>query len=121
MSKTSELKAKGYKTLKEIGKELGRELRPKDIPKEILRDGVKLNGILYPSYVIKEILEYEKLPANKKQELTNLKRYGVKSTSQVKEIKQKQINILYKNYGVTVPAKNKEIASKISKTKLIDK
>ena len=47
MSKTSELKAKGYKTLKEIGKELGRELRPKDIPKEILRDGVKLNGILF--------------------------------------------------------------------------
>lgn len=120
MSKTSELKAKGYRTIKEIGKELNRELRPEDIPKEILRDGIKLNGILYPSYVIKEILEYEKLPANKKQELTNLKRYGVKSTSQVKKIKQKQINTLYKNYGVTVPAKNKEIASKISKTRLID-
>lgn len=118
MSRTSELKAKGYKTIKEIGREVGRELRPEDFPKEILRDGVKLNGILYPPYVIKEILEYEKLPPNKKQELTNLKKYGVKSTTQVKEIKQKQIDTLYKNYGVTVPAKNKEIANKVSEARL---
>ena len=87
MSKTSELKAKGFKTIKQIGKEIGRELRPEDIPQELLVDGIKTNGILYPPNIVKQIEEYLKLPSTKKQELTNIKKYGVKSISQLKEVK----------------------------------
>ena len=130
----------GYKTIGMIGKEIGKNyLRPCDLPKRLLLNGIKSNGMLYPPETVKNIIDYVNLPqvektkltdmerygvehhtkSNKikeKQEKTNIERYGVKSTSQIKEVKEKQLSTLMLHYGVTIPSKDKNIAKKITNT-----
>lgn len=49
---------------------------------------------------------------------TNMKKYGVTSTSKIFEVKQKQLKTLFDNYGVTNPMLNSEIKSKFENTML---
>ena len=108
-----------YKTLKCIGREIGRELRKKDIPEELFSKGVLIGRyVRFSTEVEEEIKSYLAIPAVKKQEMTNMRKYGVKSTAQVKEVKEKQKRTCLERYGATIPAKSKIIAEKMSKSML---
>ena len=54
----------------------------------------------------------DKICKCKKVEDTNLKKYGVKSTNQLKTVKDKKINTCRKNHGVDNPSQSQEIKSK---------
>jgi len=49
---------------------------------------------------------------------TNLKKYGVKNTWEIKEIQEKRKQTLLKKYGVEYPIQNLQIKEKIKKTNL---
>ena len=51
-----------------------------------------------------------------KLEQTNLKRYGVKYTTQAESVKKKKEETFIRKYGVDNPMKNKEIREKVSKS-----
>ena len=57
---------------------------------------------------------------NKKYEDTCMKKYGVKSTNQLKTVKDKKINTCRKNYGenITNPFQAEEVKEKIKQTNL---
>lgn len=51
-----------------------------------------------------------------KQNESNFAKYGVKSTTQIPEIKEKQLDTLEKNYGVRNPMHSNEIKQKLEET-----
>ena len=60
----------------------------------------------------------DKICKCKKVEDTNLKKYGVKSTNQLKTVKDKKINTCRKNHGVDNPSQSQEIQNKMKDTNL---
>jgi len=97
--KTNELKALGYKTIKEICNLMHRD-HDVNIPKEILQGGIKKNGILYPPLTVEKIKEHLLLPKAEKRRRTCKRKYGVENVSQSEEIKKKKSITMISNYGI---------------------
>lgn len=49
---------------------------------------------------------------------SNMKKYGVANVCQVEEVRKKQLDTLFKNYGVFVPVKNSSIKEKMADTNM---
>ena len=62
---------------------------------------------------------YISIDTKEKRKKTNLKKYGVISTSQVKEIKEKQEKTILKRYGNKHPNKSEKVREKYKQTNLI--
>ena len=73
---------------------------------------IRYNNVVKNNKENKLIICGDKICKNKKREDTCMKKYNVKSTNQLKTVKDKKINTCRKNHGVDNPSQSQEIKNK---------